>query len=93
MSIFRFRIVDDLFDLDAFVRSCPENMTGADFYALASDAYLRAIRRLIVSDHADDDRNKSGVFLINQDFYDALEHFQPSLDVNEIQQYERLQKF
>ena len=80
------------FDIDEFVRSCPPNMTGADFYALASDAYLRAIRRLIVDDQKADATNDSGVTLIRSDFYDALAQFSPSLDENDIKQYERLQK-
>lgn len=86
---YRFQIVDEEFDADAFVRSCPLNMTGADFYALASDAYLRAIRRLIMDDQKEDNQL---VTLIKNDFYDALENFIPSLDENEIKQYERLQK-
>ena len=64
-------------------------MTGADFYALASDAYLRAIRRLI---QQNDEETSRTVTLRKQDFDDALENFIPSLDENEIKQYERLQK-
>lgn len=67
-------------------------MTGADFYALASDAYLRAIRRLIISKQQQDNEYDKEVNLMKSDFYDALEHFTPSLDENEIRQYERLQK-
>jgi SpoVK/Ycf46/Vps4 family AAA+-type ATPase len=68
-------------------------MTGADFYALASDAYLRAIRRLITNNREDvNERNDQIVTLIKSDFYETLENFTPSLDENEIRQYERLQK-
>ena len=63
-------------------------MTGADFYALASDAYLRAIRRLITSDQS----GGEAVRLIKDDFDGVLKDFTPSLDINEIQQYERLKK-
>lgn len=63
-------------------------MTGADFYALASDAYLRAIQRLIMANVKD----HRSVILNKQDFDDALENFIPSLDENEIKQYERLEK-
>jgi peroxin-6 len=89
---FRFHIVGESFDIDDFVRSCPPNMTGADFYALASDAYLRAIRRLIVDDQKADTKDDSDVTLIRKDFYDALAEFSPSLDENDIKQYERLQR-
>jgi SpoVK/Ycf46/Vps4 family AAA+-type ATPase len=68
-------------------------MTGADFYALASDAYLRAIRRLITNNREDvEENNDQMVTLMKRDFYDALENFTPSLNENEIRQYERLQK-
>jgi SpoVK/Ycf46/Vps4 family AAA+-type ATPase len=68
-------------------------MTGADFYALASDAYLRAIRRLITNNREDvEENNDQTVTLVKSDFYDALENFTPSLNENEIRQYERLQK-
>jgi SpoVK/Ycf46/Vps4 family AAA+-type ATPase len=67
-------------------------MTGADFYALASDAYLRAIRRLINNNRQEDDEDNQTVTLVKSDFYDALANFTPSLDKNEIKQYERLQK-
>ena len=68
-------------------------MTGADFYALASDAYLRAIRRLISNREETDEPNTDRVVrLIKEDFDSALVDFAPSLDINEIHQYERLQK-
>jgi len=67
-------------------------MTGADFYALASDAYLRAIRRLINNNRQEDGEDNQTVTLVKSDFYDALANFTPSLDENEIKQYERLQK-
>lgn len=89
---YRFKIVDEEFNLDDFVRSCPLNMTGADFYALASDAYLRAIRRLIMNNCGKDEEDNELVTLIKSDFYDTLANFTPSLDENEIKQYERLQK-
>ncbi len=90
----RFNIANEDFDADAFVRSCPLNMTGADFYALASDAYLRAIQRLITNNQQekDEDENNQTVTLIKSDFYDTLANFTPSLDEHEIRQYERIQK-
>jgi SpoVK/Ycf46/Vps4 family AAA+-type ATPase len=67
-------------------------MTGADFYALASDAYLRAIQRLINNNTQEENENDQTVTLVRDDFYEALANFTPSLDENEIRQYERLQK-
>lgn len=89
-TLCRFIIADDRFDAETFVRACPLNMTGADFYALASDAYLRAIRRLI--GNREEPSADQVVRLIKEDFDSALVDFTPSLDINEIHQYERLQK-
>ena len=40
----KFRLSPDL-DLGAVARQCPFNYTGADFYALCSDAMLKAMSR------------------------------------------------
>lgn len=42
----RFNI-EESFDLTEFVKLCPMNLTGADFYALCSDAVLNAMKRKI----------------------------------------------
>ena len=43
LSVARFTLHADC-DLAAVVESCPLNMTGADFYALCSDAMLNALK-------------------------------------------------
>lgn len=40
----KFR-VDPGLDLHAIAQKCPSNLTGADFYALCSDAMLNAMSR------------------------------------------------
>jgi SpoVK/Ycf46/Vps4 family AAA+-type ATPase len=42
----RFTLCEDL-SLESIADKCPYNMTGADFYALVSDAVLIAIKRKI----------------------------------------------
>ncbi len=42
----RFKLTADC-DLDAVVARCPLSLTGADFYALCSDAMLNAMKREI----------------------------------------------
>ena len=42
--IFRFRL-DPILDLREIAAKCPLNYTGADFYALCSDAMLKAMYR------------------------------------------------
>lgn len=41
----KFRLDPDLGDLTVIADQCPFNLTGADFYALASDAMLKAMTR------------------------------------------------
>ena len=39
--------MEDKFDLSTFVNSCGMTLTGADLYALCSDAMLNAMKRNI----------------------------------------------
>lgn len=39
-------MADDV-DLDALAEKCPSNLTGADFYALCSDAMLNRMKHKI----------------------------------------------
>lgn len=41
----KFRLEDNVKDLGVIAEQCPFNLTGADFYALASDAMLKAMTR------------------------------------------------
>jgi peroxin-6 len=43
----RFDLPEEI-NLDDIIDMCPENLTGADFYALCSNALLNAIRRQIL---------------------------------------------
>ncbi|CAF1474100.1 unnamed protein product, partial [Didymodactylos carnosus] len=93
----KFNISDNNFDKHEFVKRCPLNMTGADFYAIASNAYLNAIQRSIKlkvdsslqKQNVEDDESKT--VLLYDDFQYALEQFRPSIDKNDLKQYERLQ--
>lgn len=42
----RFQFDDDV-KLDEVVQLCPDNITGADFYGMCSNAWMSAARRLI----------------------------------------------
>lgn len=41
----KFKLEEDLGDLTVIAEQCPFNLTGADFYALCSDAMLKAMTR------------------------------------------------
>lgn len=44
----RFNLSKDI-DLSEVVRTCPTNITGADFYGICSNAWSSAVKRLITS--------------------------------------------
>ena len=46
LLVFRFEFATGT-DLERVVEKCPFTMTGADFYALCSDAMLNALKRKI----------------------------------------------
>ena len=46
LSFFRFTLGGSV-KLDSIADSCPAGLTGADFYALCSDAMLNAVKRKI----------------------------------------------
>jgi len=41
----KFKLAEDCSDLSVIANQCPLNLTGADFYALCSDALLKAMTR------------------------------------------------
>ena len=41
----KFKLDPDVGDLHIIAQQCPYNLTGADFYALCSDAMLKAMTR------------------------------------------------
>ncbi|KAM9769291.1 peroxisomal ATPase PEX6 isoform 1-T1 [Menidia menidia] len=79
-------------NLQEVVHRCPTQMTGADLYALCSDAMTTAIKRKIslISDSLDSE--ESPVLLSMDDFSTALENFKPSLSNQELLRYENIQQ-
>lgn len=45
---FRFNLSDNI-RLEEIAESGPENVTGADYYGLCSNAWMHAVRRLILN--------------------------------------------
>lgn len=85
----RFRLEEDV-DLDAFAEKCPSNLTGADYYALCSDAMLNTMKRKIQQLEAGESVDEKEVLVSQQDFNEALENLTPSLTDSEIQRYRQL---
>ncbi|KAL0039627.1 hypothetical protein WJX77_003781 [Trebouxia sp. C0004] len=75
----KFTLQDDI-DLPIIAEKCPPTFTGADLYALSSDAWMTALKRTVAQ--APDAET---VTVIQEDFWDALSMLQPSLSNAELQ--------
>eukprot|EP00890_Picochlorum_soloecismus_P000322 jgi/Picsp_1/1290/NSC_04771-R1_peroxin 6 len=84
----KFCLANDV-DLMAVAAACPARLTGADMYGLCSSAWMIALKRQIASNPS---KNDSSIVVNHQDFVDALSSIQPSLTINDIQQYEQVQR-
>uniref|UniRef100_A0A3Q3K0K2 Peroxisomal ATPase PEX6 n=1 Tax=Monopterus albus TaxID=43700 RepID=A0A3Q3K0K2_MONAL len=88
---FRFQLDADV-NLQEVVERCPRHMTGADLYALCSDAMTVAIKRkILLIDHGLDSED-SPVLLAVEDFAAALENFRPSVSDQELLRFRSLQQ-
>ena len=86
-------------DLPALAQACPSNLTGADLYALCSDALLIAIRSQVSSlQHLGKDKLEQfkkddvefPVVVEQAHFWDALDHLTPSVSFEELHRYKEM---
>ncbi|XP_071080015.1 peroxisomal ATPase PEX6-like [Haliotis cracherodii] len=82
----KFHLDPDL-SLKSVVEKCPWNMTGADFYALSSDAMLFAIKRKIIMLEAGEEVDQSVIEVCEIDFLEALKQLTPSVSEMELARY------
>ncbi|PWA29281.1 hypothetical protein CCH79_00013916 [Gambusia affinis] len=86
-AILRKFQLDPAVDLQDVVDRCPTRMTGADLYALCSDAMTAAIKRKIQQIDDGLDSEDSPVLLSAEDFSSALKNFKPSVSEAELLRY------
>ncbi len=93
-------------DLQEIAKKCPPRLTGADLYALCSDAWMVALKRKVASsggggggsggdgsknNKADGKEGEDNVVIVQQiDFETALRNLRPSLSEEDIQKYESI---
>ncbi|KAM7008674.1 LOW QUALITY PROTEIN: peroxisomal ATPase PEX6 [Tautogolabrus adspersus] len=82
--------LDSSVNLKEVVDRCPAHMSGADLYALCSDAMTAAIKRKISLIEGGVDSEDSPVLLSLEDFSAALENFSPSVSEQELQRYRNI---
>ncbi|XP_053193576.1 LOW QUALITY PROTEIN: peroxisomal ATPase PEX6 [Scomber japonicus] len=84
--------LDSTVKLQDLVQRCPSHMTGADLYALCSDAMATAVKRKICLIDQGLDSEDSPVRLSDEDFSSALLNFKPSVSSDELLRYSNIQQ-
>ncbi|XP_062405100.1 peroxisomal ATPase PEX6 [Sardina pilchardus] len=74
------------------VARCPPQMTGADLYALCSDAMMAAVKRKIQGISEGLEAEDGDLLLSAEDFQQALCNAQPSVSEQELLKYKLLQQ-
>lgn len=88
----RFILAQDI-DLYDLAMRCPANVTGADIYALCSEALLAALRQLVQQLEREGRREDDATLIVSADhFNSALSHLTPSVSQTELERYQKLQK-
>ncbi|XP_068444764.1 peroxisomal ATPase PEX6 isoform X1 [Clinocottus analis] len=91
-AILRKLQVDAAVDLRRVLDRCPDHMTGADLYALCSDAMTAAVKRKVSLIDDGLDSEDSPLLVCVEDFSSALENFKPSVSQSELQRYRNIQQ-
>ncbi|XP_062979998.1 peroxisome biogenesis factor 6 isoform X2 [Elgaria multicarinata webbii] len=71
---------------------CPVQLTGADLYALCSDAMMSAIKRKVEWIEEGLDTESSELTLTTEDFVQAATRLQPSVSESELLRYKMIQQ-
>lgn len=86
----KFALEGDV-DLAALAEGCPPRLTGADLYALCSDAWMTALKRRVKEQRGKEDEGSEAQVVVRQDdFEQALKHLRPSLRAEDIAHYESI---
>ena len=89
----KMRLLEDV-DLDKLENSLPLYLTGADFYALCSDAYLNGIKRCIRDNASDDSEgevnSQKGILITVCDFDIAAKELTPSVSIDDVLKYKEI---
>ncbi|MGH0175516.1 UNVERIFIED_CONTAM: hypothetical protein FKN15_070822 [Acipenser sinensis] len=91
MTFLRFK-VDSSVSLPDVIERCPPQLSGADIYALCSDAMMSAIKRKIRRIDEGLDTEDSELLLMREDFQHALEKLQPSVSDQELLKHKLIQQ-
>ncbi|XP_016847023.2 peroxisome biogenesis factor 6 isoform X2 [Anolis carolinensis] len=84
--------MDPSVNLLGVLDKCPVQLTGADLYALCSDAMMSAIKRKVEWIEEGLDTENSELMLTMEDFVQATTRLQPSVSESELLRYKLIQQ-
>ncbi|NXX21006.1 PEX6 factor, partial [Podargus strigoides] len=84
--------LDPSVNLTAILEKCPSQLTGADIYALCSDAMMCAVKRKVEWIEEGLDTESSALILTMEDFLQAAARLQPSVSEQELLRYRLIQQ-
>ncbi|XP_059688925.1 peroxisome biogenesis factor 6 [Gavia stellata] len=84
--------LDPSVNLAAVLEKCPAQLTGADIYALCSDAMMCAVKRKVEWIEEGLDTESSALILTMEDFLQAAARLQPSVSEQELLRYRLIQQ-
>ncbi|NWR32019.1 PEX6 factor, partial [Tachuris rubrigastra] len=84
--------LDPSVNLTTILEKCPAQLTGADIYALCSDAMMCAVKRKVEWIEEGLDTESSALILTMEDFLQAAVKLQPSVSEQELLRYRLIQQ-
>ncbi|NXK45472.1 PEX6 factor, partial [Chauna torquata] len=84
--------LDPSVNLTSILEKCPAQLTGADIYALCSDAMMCAVKRKVEWIEEGLDTESSALILTMEDFLQAAARLQPSVSEQELLRYRLIQQ-
>ncbi|NWW35930.1 PEX6 factor, partial [Panurus biarmicus] len=84
--------LDPSVNLTTVLEKCPAQLTGADIYALCSDAMMCAVKRKVEWIEEGLDTEKSALILTMEDLLQAAARLQPSVSEQELLRYRLIQQ-
>ncbi|KFW72288.1 Peroxisome assembly factor 2, partial [Pygoscelis adeliae] len=84
--------LDPTVNLTTVLEKCPAQLTGADIYALCSDAMMCAVKRKVEWIEEGLDTESSALILTMEDFLQAAARLQPSVSEQDLLRYRLIQQ-
>ena len=82
--------VDSNFNFEEFVKKCPSNLSGADFFAITNKSRQEALKRIITNcEEGQMNSKEQEIFITNEDFDKSLKGLRPTLSESALEEYKK----